>query len=160
VRNIKVLAIDQSTKVSGYSLWKNKELIKYGTVTSDLKESNPIERMRLMILEIQRLVSETKPNFVVFEDVQEQVNKKVFKQLAQMQGVLIGYLITINMPFTIVMPTEWKCECEIRGKKREEQKLNTQIYVKEHYGFSCNEDEADAVGVGVWANKNVSKEKV
>ena len=155
---IKILCLDQSTKITGYSEWKNKKLTKYGVVISDLSEKNPIERMRLMIIEIQKLISETKPNFVVFEDVQEQVNKLVFKQLAQMQGVLMGYLITINMPFTVVMPVEWKCECGIKGKNRIEQKLNTKIYVKENYGFDCTEDEADSIGIGIWANKNITKE--
>jgi len=61
------------------------------------------------------------------------------------------YFFKIDIGFTIVKPSEWKSKCGIKGRKREEQKLNTQIFVKDKYGFDCSEDEADAIGIGTWA---------
>jgi len=36
--NIKILSFDQSTKITGYSLYDNSNLINYGTIQSDSKE--------------------------------------------------------------------------------------------------------------------------
>jgi crossover junction endodeoxyribonuclease RuvC len=87
--------------------------------------------------------------------VQFQNNYVTYQQLSQMQGVLMAYLFKINIPFQIVEPSAWRKTCGIKGRKREEQKANTQLFVKEKFGIDVSEDEADAIGIGIWSNKNI-----
>jgi Holliday junction resolvasome RuvABC endonuclease subunit len=104
---------------------------------------------------IKSLIKQTKPDYIVFENVQFQNNYGTFQQLSQLQGVIMAYLFETDIGFIIIEPSAWKSCCGIKGRKREEQKKNTQIYVKDKYGFDVSEDEADAIGIGTWAIKNI-----
>lgn len=152
---IKILCLDQATKISGYSLFENKKLITYGKLQANEKEKNPIERMKQMQEKIIQLIDEIKPNFIVFEDIQFQQNYGTFKQLGQLQGILMAELFKLDIGFQIIEPSAWKSFCGIKGRKREEQKKNTQAFVKTMYKVNVSEDEADAIGIGFWAINNI-----
>lgn len=154
---IKILALDQSTKVTGYSTWQDKSLKEYGLLTANPKEKNPIERMREMYTKIVELINTYEPDFVVFEDVQFQNNYGTFQQLSQLQGILMALLFEKDIGFMTVEPTKWKSFCGVKGRKREEQKANCIQMVKTKYKIDVTEDEADAIGIGIWAVNNLLK---
>jgi crossover junction endodeoxyribonuclease RuvC len=147
------LCLDQATKISGFSLFENKKLITYGIL--EVYDKNPIERMKLMNDEIIVIVERYKPDFIVFENVQFQNNYGTFQQLSQLQGIIMAYLFKTNIGFQMVEPSAWRSFSGIKGRKREEQKKNTQEFVKRKYNIECTEDEADAVGIGIWAINNI-----
>lgn len=151
--NIKILALDQATKITGYSVFVDKQLSTYGLL--EVNEKDATERMRGMDLKLQELIEKEQPNYIVFENVQFQRNYGTFQQLSQLQGILMAYLFKLNIGFEIIQPSAWKSFCGIKGRKREEQKLNTQLFVKKKYGIESSEDEADAIGIGTWAIKHV-----
>lgn len=152
---IKILCLDQATKTSGYSVFENKKLITYGILQANENEKNPIERMKQMQDRINELIDKIKPSFIVFEDIQFQQNYGTFKQLAQLQGILMAKLFKLDIGFQIIEPSAWKSFCGIKGRKREEQKKNTQAFVKMMYKIDASEDEADAIGIGFWAINNI-----
>jgi Holliday junction resolvasome RuvABC endonuclease subunit len=115
--------------------------------------------MKLMSEKIIDLINKIKPDVLILEDVQFQRNQKTFQELANMQGVIMAYLFKIDIPFQVVYPTIWKSYCKIKGKKREEQKANTKIFVKVKFGIDVGEDEADAIGLGWFAINNVINEE-
>lgn len=154
---IKILCLDQATKISGYSIFKDKELIAYGKLEVDQNEKNYVERIKQMNDKIIELIENNKPNFVVFEDVQFQRNYQTYQQLSQLQGVIMGYLFELDLGFQIIEPSGWKSLCGIKGRKREEQKKNTQIFVKDKYNVDASEDEADAIGIGTWACNKIKQ---
>lgn len=154
----KILAIDQSTKITGYSIFIDKKLETYGLLKSNEKEKNPIERMKEMNDKIIALINNVKPDYIVFEQVQFQNNYGTFQQLSQLQGIIMAYLFSINIGFTLIEPTAWKSCCGIKGRKRIEQKENTQKFVKNTYGYDVSEDEADAIGIGYWSIKNLRQQ--
>ena len=156
---LKILALDQSTKITGWSLWEGTKLLKYGVLSSDVHEDNPIERMNKMYALVDGLVADIKPRFIVIEQVQFQNNYRVYSQLSQLQGVLFAVTFRRNLPFTLIEPTAWKAffGVELRGKKRPEQKADTIRLVRERYGVEVSEDEADAIGIGYWASRNITK---
>lgn len=106
---------------------------------------------------IVELINTTQLDFIVLEDVQFQNNYATFQQLSQLQGVIISILFERNIGFQFVQPTKWKSYCNIKGKKRIEQKANTIQMVKSKYNLDVSEDEADAIGIGVWASNNLLK---
>jgi crossover junction endodeoxyribonuclease RuvC len=148
---LKILCLDQATKISGFSIWEDKKLITYGKLEVNQNEKNPIERMKQMYDQIVNLIESSSPSFIVFENVQFQRNYGTFQQLAQLQGVIMSYLFKSDIGFKIIEPSAWKSFCGIKGRKREEQKKNTQVFVKNKYGIEVSEDEADAIGIGTWA---------
>jgi len=153
----KILNLDQSTKITGYSIFNNNNLDTYGLLEANEKEKNPIERMKEMNDKIIALIENVKPDYIVFEQVQFQNNYGTFQQLSQLQGIIMAYLFKINIGFNLIEPTAWKSCCCIKGRKRVEQKLNTQKFVKEKYGFDVSEDEADAIGIGYWSMNNLKQ---
>lgn len=149
--NIKIICLDQSTKITGYSIWDNKQLVDYGTLESNPKEKNPIERMKQQYDLIKKLFEDKNPDYIVIEDTQFQNNYKTYSQLSNLQGVIFSILFERNKPFTIIEPSAWKKFCSIKGRKRVEQKASTIQMVKEKFGLDISEDEADAIGIGIWA---------
>jgi crossover junction endodeoxyribonuclease RuvC len=154
---IKILCLDQATKISGFSIFEDGKLISYGILEVDQKEKNPIERMKQMNDKIIELINDVSPIFIVFENVQFQKNYGTFQQLSQLQGIIMAYLFKLDIGFKIIEPSAWKSYCGIKGRKREDQKKNTQVFVKYKYNIEVSEDEADAIGIGIWA---VSKIKI
>ena len=113
--------------------------------------------MKEMNEKIIQLMDIIQPVFVVFEDVHFQRNYGTFQQLSQLQGVVMAHLFKLNVGFQIIQPSAWKSFCEIKGRKRVEQKRNTQIFVKDKYNIEASEDEADAIGIGTWAINKILK---
>lgn len=108
---------------------------------------------------IDGLIEKYKPDYICFENTQLQFgNVEVFRTLSQLQGVIIKLLLDKSIGFTIVNPSEWRKVCGIKGKKREEQKMSAIKYVEETFGIRESEDACEAVCIGVWSNKNISKE--
>lgn len=151
---MKILALDQSTKHTGWSYWENKGLIKYGVI--DTNEDDPaFARMADMGIAIDKLVRKFKPDHVVFEQVQFQRNYKVFSQLSQLQGVIMRILFVKKIPFTLVEPTKWRAFDGIKSRTREETKAEAIQAVKNKYYIDVSEDTAEAIGIGLWAIENV-----
>lgn len=155
---MKILCLDQSTKVTGYSVWVDGKLNKYGHLDSKIKENNPIKRMKKMIKLIDDVIGECSPDYIVIEGVQFQKNYNTYSQLSQMQGVIFCSIFQWDIPFSIIQPTMWKSFCDVKGKKRAEQKANTIKMVKEKFNLDVTEDEADSIGIGLWAVDNVTLE--
>lgn len=156
---IRILALDQSTKITGFSVWENKKLVGYGLLNSNVKENNPLERMRIMGDLISEKIEELQPNVVIIEGVQFQNNYRTYSQLSQMQGVIFNILFTRDIAFRLIEPTAWKSYSKIKGKKRVEQKENTILMVRNKFGINVSEDEADAIGIGIWAINNINNKE-
>ena len=64
---MKILALDTSTKVSGYAVFNNKELIRYSSIDKSDK-SDSYDRMSAMVYEIITLIEREAPDVVVIEE--------------------------------------------------------------------------------------------
>lgn len=155
--HIKILALDQATKTTGYSIFDNKELIEYGVLEADKKEKNPIERMKQMCDKINNIIVKHHPDFIVFENVQFQNNYGTFQSLSQLQGIIMALLFEKDIGFCIIEPTAWKSVAGVKGRNRAEQKTSAIQIVKSRYNLDVSEDEADAILIGYWATKTLLK---
>lgn len=151
--NIKLLGLDQSTRLTGWCLMIDKKYNSSG-VLSVVNTDDTIERMKLMYDEIVELVNRVKPDVILIEDTQFQQNYSSFRTLSQLQGIIMAYLFEKDLTFYIIPATAWKSCCHIKGKARIEQKKNTQIYVKNTYGLDVTEDEADSIGIATYGIYN------
>ena len=156
VNNIRLLAFDQSTKVTGFSLWEGKKLTDYGKLDSNVEENNPIERMSKMYFLIKELLNKHNPGFVVLEGVQFQNNYKTYAQLSQMQGVIFSLLFEKDIGFLLIEPTAWRSFCGIKGRKRAEHKAAAIQLVNDTFQIDTDEDTAEAICIGVWASSNIT----
>ena len=112
--------------------------------------------MNVMSGLIKDLIEIENPDYICLEQVQFQNNYRVYSQLSQMQGVIFTILFERKLPFTLIEPTAWKSFSHIKGKKRAEQKESTIQMVRDRFGIEATEDEADAIGIGIWAVNNIA----
>ena len=156
------LALDLSTKSSGWSIFENQELVKYGCITAG--SANLYNRIDKMVDEIDKILSENKIDNVVIEDViPEDVhnNNNVFKALIYLQGFIVHKLDQYKLVPTFFTASEWRKKCGIRtgrGIHRESLKPQDITFVKSQYGITVNDDIADAICLGFAAVGGTIKE--
>ncbi len=157
----RVLALDGATGTTGYALYDNTRLIKYGTFTT--KGENYIENINQVKHWVQAVMDEWEPSFIGCEHIQLQAGRsdtpqvEVYRKLACLQGVLLDKMFEEKKDNGLVYPSEWRKYCGVGGRNRAEQKRNAQLKVKTWYNIDCSEDEADAICIGKYFATNVRR---
>lgn len=150
----RILAFDQAANTSGWSVFDDLELVKFGKWTST--GSHSTEKINQTKHWVANMIQTWKPDLVVFEDIQLQKFDGgeavvTFKKLAHLQGVLKNYCFENGIIYKIVSPSTWRAFNEIKGRERNDKKRNAQFKVKALYDVSVTQDEADAILIGRWA---------
>lgn len=151
------IAFDQATVVTGYSIYKDKELVTFGKFSAGGDDFERYNEQKENVLSLIKYTVKKFPDAkikITFEDIQLQANTTTFKQLAQLQGVLVC-AVKENFPdsdVNLVYASEWKSFAKVKGKKRAEQKRAAQEKVKELFGAKATQDEADALLIGYFSS--------
>ena len=154
----KLLALDQSSRITGWAFFDNGKLVKYGKFEygSEVPIADRLYKIRKKVLE---LIKEYDITEAVLEDIQMQNNVvnnvQTFKTLAEVFGVLSELFIELKIPQSAVLASTWKSGLGIRGKDRAAQKRAAQSWVTETYGVCPTQDECDAICIGSYINKNL-----
>ena len=161
----RILALDASTNITGYSVYDNKELIGYGVFKTN--ENNDVtERINEMKHWLEKMIDEHKPDFLGCENIQLQTYGKgqaqveLYRKLANLQGVILDTCFEKDLYCDLVYATEWRRAFGIgEGTGRENKKRQAQDKVFTWYGLKCTQDEADAICIGKYfcgksSNKN------
>lgn len=145
-----LLALDQATSTTGYSIWDNDKLIKFGHFTFTDEEIP--HRFHKLCNEIKILCQLYRIDTVVIEDIQMQAgNVATFQKLAQVQGAILETVLSLKLNYMIIKPSEWRAECHFlkgQDKHRESQKKIAQTWAQQQYQIRCTQDEADAICIG------------
>ena len=158
---VKLIALDNATKTSGYAIFNGEELVESGifTVKGDLEE-----RLIAMKHKIIDKCKEKDVTCLIME--QEQIHKggAVTNALCKLQGVTLSVTDDLQLAYVIIPINTWRLDCGIKhNMKRDLQKAEAIKKVKELYGVETkSDDEAEAILIGRFAVKNklfVDKEK-
>lgn len=151
----KVLAFDQSTKISAYSVFISGKYVEGGVI--DLhKIKDTSERIRAMGVELGNTIERYSPDKVVIEEVAQQSNPLTLKLLARIQGVVIGFCAAHNIDTYIIEPSKWRSTLKFKqgsGVKREELKGQAMQYVKDTYDLELSEDSCESICINEAAHK-------
>lgn len=153
---MKILALDQSTRITGYSLFEDSKYVKSGVI--DLhKNTDTDERSKQMAVEICKLIEDTKPDCVIIEQVQNQSNVSTVIKLARIQGVAIGFCAAHNIDLHILTPSQWRAALDYKQGpkvKREVLKQQSRDFVKNVLGLNIkSEDENEAIAINEAAHR-------
>ena len=151
---MRLLALDQSSRITGWAIFVNDKLEKYGKF--ELTHSDFGVRLTQVRSKIRELIEQYQIDEVVFEDVQLQENVQTFKQLAEVYGVIYELVTELNLKNDAILASSWKHTLGIKGKNRPEQKRNAQQYIVNNYNIKPTQDECDAICIGLHriANNN------
>lgn len=160
----RILALDDATQITGYSILDNTQLIHYGKVV--MNEPDPIERIMRLRQWLISMIENWKPDIIAVEDIQLQQyrnatqtvqNVKTFKRLAQLQGTLLVTILEANIEAVVVPPATWRSTCGFVTTTRNDQKRQAQRKVKQWYDISATQDESDAICIGYHVAKKYYK---
>ena len=152
-----ILAIDQASCKSGYSVGINGKLVQYGIVEAKGKGEN---RVCLMAELVKNKIQEINPNIIFIEGVQLQSgNAKTYNILSKLQGMIIWIAREFGIPLVVVPPVTWKSSIGICKGKRDEQKKACVEYIEKTYDIDLfgSDDIADSIGILTYAMNNYKK---
>lgn len=148
-----ILALDQASRVSGWSVFIDGELKDWGHLTTGQDEVG--ERLVEIRKFIINKVEEWNIDTIAFEDIQLQTsvgnNVKTFKVLANVYGVVLETAVELNKKVMTIASSTWKSQLEIKGRSRQDQKKNAQLFVSNTYNVKSTQDESDAICIGTCA---------
>ena len=124
---MKILALDLSTKSTGYAVYDDNKLIEYGCITAS--STDFINRIQKIIQELDVKLQKHQPSKVVAEEVRPEGtgygvgNLHTHKTLMYLQAAVACLLHEkyAAVPFEFVYPSSWRATCGIkngRGIKR------------------------------------------
>lgn len=159
---IRVIALDQATYNTGYSILDNGKLIKYGIFNTNL--SDEIARMNMVKMWLVSMIENLKPDYIGIEGIQFQEKSEgkrmsvtVFQTLARLQGVLLETCYNLKIPYEVCPTNVWRSYCGVKGRSRSDKKKSMQLLVKNWYDITCSDDEADAIGIGKYVADKYQK---
>lgn len=146
----KLLALDQSSRITGWAYFEDSVLKDYGKIIAEDEDIG--ERLYFIRDRVKELINKYDINEVAFEDIQLQNNVgnnvQTFKILAEVFGIIYELVTELNIKHTAVLSGTWKSTLGIKGKVRVEQKRNAKEYAQNTYSIKCTQDEADAICIG------------
>ena len=167
-----ILSLDCSTHSTGWALFKDKELVDYGCITS--QKSNVFENIFTIIAGIDKVL-EKYPDFdnIIMEEVLPKneayddngihhAKPSVFKPLMWLQAAVnfLVYKKYKNIKIDFIFPNSWRSKVGIktgRGIGRDTLKKADCQFALDTFGLKVNDDIADALGVG-WSQINPKEE--
>lgn len=144
-----ILALDQASRTSGWSVFQEDKLIASGTFTYDDDDfSLRLVKIRNKVIS---LIEQYNINQILLEDIQLQGqtnNVETYRKLAEVRGVLSELATELHIPHEIIHSQTWKSVLNIKGRDRATQKRNAQAYVAATYGKKVSQDESDSICIG------------
>ena len=152
--SVRVLGLDQATRVTGYSIFEDGKLISYGTIKAD--GYNAIDRDANIRNWLVNTIQNWGIDYVGLEGIQFQNNLEggakvgvtTFEALARLQGILMITLFDLKIPFEVCHTAVWRQYCGVKGRTRADKKRSMRLLAKTWYDVTVSEDEADAIGIG------------
>lgn len=143
----RILALDNATKVVGYAIFEDGELISSG-VKEVPESSNSTKRIASVKHWMVAIIKHWKIDVLGLEDVYYSGNPQTCILLSKLLGVLENAGAELDLEVHTVLPGTWRRYCNIKGRKRSVQKENAQRYVQKTHGVIASQDKADAICLG------------
>lgn len=144
----RVLALDQSSQINGWSVYDDLELVNYGVYSCSMEK--PIDRMVDISEWLTSMIYLWKPDEVGFEETNynPKSNHNTFKLLSQVMGRLMLTAAQNECEVTTALISSWRAHWQIKGRSRADKKKSAQHRVKQEFDISVTDDEAEAICIG------------
>ena len=116
------IGLDQATHISGYSVFDDKELVRYGTFEAE--GAKELERDHNIKEWLISMIQQWKPDIVAIEGIQYQQDMGVttFETLARLQGILLDATYEYGVPYLICPTNTWRAYSNVKGRARVDKK--------------------------------------
>lgn len=154
-----VIGLDISTTSTGVAIFED-EVLKESYVIKP-KGKLMADRFNPMLQGLMDCLHKFSPEVIGIEDTFVGKDGDTVKFLTRLQGAVIGWCFENKKTYYTFVPNVWRSHLNFKfiesgiRLKRDEMKKQSQDYVKEHFGISCDDDESDAICIGLFASKLV-----
>lgn len=159
---MRLLALDQASRVTGVAMFDDDKLVKYGTF--EIKSNQKLGKRLTQFLEnLDKLYAAYHFDAVAYEDIQLQMgNVETYKKLAYIQAMILFWCEKHEKNLYCLSPSHWRKILKDKygmswGRKRAEQKQTAIDFIQEHYQKEVDSDTADAICIGCAANIEINK---
>lgn len=152
-----LLSIDQALKMTGYSVFDNKEFVECNHFSVPPKEGELPQRLDLILLHLEEICSRYPIDRLALEDTQQQYNVETFRKLNYLEGIIEYWACFSDLKYVIMSPSHWRKVISDNygvkfGRKRADQKKASRDFAIQQTGNNdITEDEADSYCIGVAA---------
>ena len=148
---ITLLSLDTSTTSTGWAIFKDGTYQESGVIDDFKKEKNGYKRLELMVKELLTDIGQLKPDVIVIEKDVVFGNMKVIDMLMKIIGAVYGFCLYNGITYYEFAPSEWRKYVKLQafGRKRDEFKKASIKYIKDNLNMEVNDDEADAICIGL-----------
>ena len=159
MKKYRIISIDSSTKKSAYAVFDNEKYVRSKLLMCNAK--NMDERFKRMSLSLLDVLYNQKPDVVYIEDTVIPRNAQTQRFLTRLQGVVYAYCVMNGCEFHTIRPTVWRKLVGIMQgkKKRDELKQDAIDLVLDKFGMKVNDDEAEAVLIGIAAKEELRQQR-
>lgn len=160
---IKIIALDTSTRLTGWAVFQNERYCKSGIINWDKKNLLAPERIDLMNKSILDLLNKEKPDAIIVEQVSVSRNMKTVRELCRIVDSCYFYTLLNGGKLYEISPSEWRGAIGMQ-RKNGDRYTYKQMAIKYAEDFFANrsvaDDEADAICIGAaYINEYVSINK-
>lgn len=159
---MRLLALDQASRVTGVAIFDDDKLVKYGIF--EIKSNQELGKRLTQFLEnLDKLYAAYHFDAVAYEDIQLQMgNVETYKRLAYVQAMILFWCEKHEKNLYCLSPSHWRKILKDKygmswGRKRAEQKQTAINFIQEHYKKEVDSDTADAICIGCAANIEINK---
>lgn len=159
---MRLLALDQASRVTGVAIFDDDKLVKYGTF--EIKSNQELGKRLTQFLEnLDRLYAAYHFDAIAYEDIQLQMgNVETYRRLAYIQAMILFWCEKNEKDLYCLSPSHWRKVLKEKygmswGRKRVEQKQTAIDFIQEHYEKEVDSDTADAICIGCAANIEINK---
>lgn len=159
---MRLLALDQASRVTGVAIFDDDKLLKYGIF--EIKSNQELGKRLTQFLEnLDKLYAAYHFDAVAYEDIQLQMgNVETYKKLAYIQAMILFWCEKHEKNLYCLSPSHWRKVLKDKygmswGRKRAEQKQTAIDFIQEHYEKEVDSDIADAICIGCAANIEINK---
>ena len=159
---MRLLALDQASRVTGVAIFNDDKLVKYGTF--EIKSNQELGKRLTQFLEnLDKLCAAYHFDTIAYEDIQLQMgNVETYKKLAYIQAMILFWCEKHEKNLYCLSPSHWRKVLKDKygmswGRKRAEQKQTAIDFIQEHYEKEVDSDTADAICIGCAANIELNK---
>lgn len=159
---MRLLALDQASRVTGVAIFDDDKLVKYGTF--EIKSNQKLGKRLTQFLEnLDKLYAAYHFDAVAYEDIQLQMgNVETYKKLAYIQAMILFWCEKHEKNLYCLSPSHWRKILKDKygmswGRKRAEQKQTAIDFIQEYYQKEVDSDTADAICIGCAANIEINK---
>lgn len=159
---MRLLALDQASRVTGVAIFDDDKLVKYGTF--EIKSNQELGKRLTQFLEnLDKLYAAYHFDAIAYEDIQLQMgNVETYRKLAYIQAMILFWCEKHEKNLYCLSPSHWRKILKDKygmswGRKRAEQKQTAIDFIQEHYKKEVDSDTADAICIGCAANIEINK---